>query len=155
MVHPVFWSPFCRRLYVVLHSVRSQSSILTHVPRVTFLAELILWNDMLYIWFTPERNTHQWKQFWCRLLWPGLKQANVGLSRTVGARVQPAALPETSTGPAVPAATERYGWNRCIQVRQLDAAVNWGISYSCVSNSSNAAASPATQIYKSFQTICF
>ena len=73
----------------------------------------------------------------------------------VGATVQPAALPEISAGPADPAATERYRWNRCIQVRQLDAAVNWGIGCSCVSNSSNAAASPTTQICKSFQTICF
>ena len=74
---------------------------------------------------------------------------------SVGATVQPAALPEISAGPADPAAPERYRWNRCIQVRQLDAAVNWDISCSCVSNSSNAAASPATQICKSFQTICF
>ena len=77
------------------------------------------------------------------------------LSTPVGATVQPAALPEISAGPADPAAPERYRWNRCIQVRQLDAAVNWDISCSCVSNSSNAAASPATQICKSFQTICF
>ena len=77
------------------------------------------------------------------------------LNSAVGATVQPAALPEISAGPADPAAPERYRWNRCIQVRQLDAAVNWDISCSCVSNSSNAAASPATQICKSFQTICF
>ena len=76
------------------------------------------------------------------------------LNASVGATVQPAALPEISAGPADPAAPERYRWNRCIQVRQLDAAVNWDISCSCVSNSSNAAASPATQICKSFQTIC-
>ena len=55
--------------------------------------------------------------------------------------MQPAALPEILAGPAADAAV-RYRWNRCIQVQQLDAAVNWGINCSCVSNSSNVAASP-------------